>query len=90
MTLLRLPYEPTYAKMAVSGVLGAWLHVLFDAPLYRDIKPFYPLQANPLLGLLSSRTVYLVCSASFLPALALYLYVAFAAPREEGKKKGPR
>ena len=50
MSILRLPYTPTYVRMALSGVLGAWLHVLFDAPLYSDMKPFYPLQANPLYG----------------------------------------
>jgi len=77
MSLLRLPYTPTYLKMAVSGILGAWLHVLFDAPLYEDIRPFYPSQANPLYGLLSRDAVYTICSACFVPALLLYVYIAF-------------
>ena len=87
MTFLRLPYEPTYKKMAFSGVLGAWLHVLFDAPLYNDIRPFYPLRTNPLLGVISSKTVYIVCSACFLPALVLYIYVAFMEKRAQRKSR---
>ena len=81
MRFLRLPYAPTYAKMALSGVLGAWLHVLFDAPLYSDVKPFFPLQGNPLYGLLPFNRVYAVCAACFVPALLLYVYVAFVTKR---------
>jgi membrane-bound metal-dependent hydrolase YbcI (DUF457 family) len=81
MTLIRLPYSPTFAKMALSGVLGAWLHVLFDAPIYTDIMPFYPSQANPLYGCLSIDTVYSICAACFLPALIIYIFVAFVGKR---------
>lgn len=81
MCLLRLPYAPTYVKMVVSGVLGAWLHVLFDAPLYRDIRPFYPAEANPLFQCLSPRVVYGICAACFVPALAMYVFRAFVAKR---------
>jgi hypothetical protein len=49
------------AKFVVAGILGTTLHVLFDSPLYSDIKPFYPLNANPLYGLVSSSEILLVC-----------------------------
>jgi hypothetical protein len=32
-----------------AGVAGTVLHVLFDATLYSDIRPFFPSSANPLL-----------------------------------------
>ena len=85
MKSLRLPYAPTYGRMALSGVLGAWLHVLFDAPLYYDIRPFFPLQANPLCGVLSHSAVYSICTACFAPALLLYVYVAFIARRTKAE-----
>jgi membrane-bound metal-dependent hydrolase YbcI (DUF457 family) len=83
MNFVRLPYQPTYLKMALSGVLGAWLHVLFDAPIYDDIQPFYPWQANPLLGLVSPGAVYSICLLCFVPALILYVYVAFVRGEKE-------
>ncbi|MHC4250374.1 MAG: hypothetical protein ACYS9X_14695 [Planctomycetota bacterium] len=84
MRLVRLPYEPTYLKMALSGVLGVWLHVIFDSLLlYRDIRPFFPLDANPFLGLVSWGTLYRSCAISFLPALAIYVCVAFVRGRPE-------
>jgi membrane-bound metal-dependent hydrolase YbcI (DUF457 family) len=49
------------AKFAVAGILGTTLHVLFDSPMYSDIKPFYPLNANPLYGSVSSSEILVVC-----------------------------
>lgn len=48
-------------KFLLAGVFGTSLHVLFDAPLYVDIEPFYPVEANPLYGLVSSSAVYQLC-----------------------------
>ena len=81
MAFLRLPYTPTYLKMALSAVVGAWLHILFDSLLYLDIQPLYPLQANPLYGVLSHGALYLICSVCFVPTLMLYVYIAFIAKR---------
>jgi membrane-bound metal-dependent hydrolase YbcI (DUF457 family) len=75
MAVLRLPYSTTIGKATLSGVLGAWLHVLTDAPMYTDIKPFFPSMANPLYGLYSMPAAYILCSALFVPAVVLY-YVA--------------
>ncbi len=74
MNLLSLNWTPRPAKLAVSGVLGSWLHVLADSPIYADIRPFRPfLQTNPLAGTLSIETMYAICAASFVPAIILYL-----------------
>jgi membrane-bound metal-dependent hydrolase YbcI (DUF457 family) len=61
--------------MALSGILGAWLHILFDAPLYQDIKPFYPLSVNPFLDIVSMKAVYITSALFFLPALIIYLSI---------------
>ncbi len=61
------------SKFMVAGVLGTSLHVLFDAPLYGDIKPLYPLAANPFLGFASSSTVYDMCLWMGIVGLALLL-----------------
>jgi len=72
MTLLRLPYSTSLWKMAVSGMLGVWLHVLFDAPIYYEMKPLYPLGWNPFLGTPETGTVYMVSALCFVPALVMY------------------
>ena len=61
-TLLLEP-EASFKKsqFIIAGVLGTMLHVLFDAPLYLEIKPFYPLTVNPLYGSFSSLQIYLLC-----------------------------
>ena len=77
MSVLRLTYSPTLSKMAISGLLGVWMHVFFDAPLYYDIKPFYPLLANPLYDILSMNVVYIICELCFIPVVLIYIFLAF-------------
>jgi membrane-bound metal-dependent hydrolase YbcI (DUF457 family) len=73
MQLIGLRYETTMKTAIISGILGAFSHVLLDAPIYADIKPLYPLTSNPLYGLVSENTMYLFCSILCIPAFLLYL-----------------
>ena len=75
MEFFRIPYETSFKKMVFSGVLGVWFHVILDAPLYRDIHPFYPFKFNPFFGILSPSAIYGLSALSFLPALVLYALV---------------
>jgi membrane-bound metal-dependent hydrolase YbcI (DUF457 family) len=77
MLMLRLPYTTNILKMVLSGILGVWMHILFDMPLYQDIKPFYPLSINPLYGIVSENAIYVTCVFLFLPAMAMYFYIVF-------------
>jgi membrane-bound metal-dependent hydrolase YbcI (DUF457 family) len=74
MSLFKLRQEFTPKRIFVTALLGIYLHVTLDAFLYPEMSLLYPLQFNPLLGLVSSESVYLFCSLSFLPGLALYAY----------------
>lgn len=74
MDALRLDYRPAIVQALLSGVLGGWLHVFLDSMIYADIKPFYPLTANPFLGLVTFSEMYLVCGILFIPAIILYFY----------------
>ena len=57
----------------VAGVLGTMLHVLFDSPLYDDIKPFYPIAANPLYNSVSPLEVYSFCVWMGILGIVFYL-----------------
>ena len=45
----------------VAGALGTGIHVLLDAPLYDDIKPFYPMTANPVYNPTLTPEIYSLC-----------------------------
>ena len=75
MNAFRLRYSTTLVKMIVSGILGVWLHVLFDAPLYPDIRPFFPWDENPLYGIVSMFAVCRFCAICFVPAVILYVFL---------------
>jgi hypothetical protein len=42
MEKLRLHYETSFKKMALSGLLGAWLHVLIDGLYRSNVVLFWP------------------------------------------------
>ncbi|MBS7647731.1 MAG: hydrolase [Candidatus Bathyarchaeia archaeon] len=61
-------------SFVAAGILGWMLHVFFDAPLYSDIKPFYPMTANPLYNPDLTLVVYNLCI--WLGALGTIYYIA--------------
>lgn len=84
-SILSFEYKPGAIKLIVSGITGVWLHILFDAFLYTDIKPFFPLQINPLYNVLSFSTVYWICRVAFIPAIILGVVIFIL---ERKKKRG--
>jgi len=42
----------------LGGILGISLHILLDSPLYTDIKPFYPININPLYNPSLAASIY--------------------------------
>jgi membrane-bound metal-dependent hydrolase YbcI (DUF457 family) len=74
MQMLRIPYQTSFGKMAVSGVLGVWLHVLIDGIYHWDVQIFWPSKAKPLYGLISQGWVKAICVASFVAAAVAYAF----------------
>ncbi len=73
MRFFGFSYNTSFLKCLISGALGGVFHVLLDAPLYYDIKPFFPLSDNPLFGLVLGSSVYLFCMLCILPAIWLFM-----------------
>jgi membrane-bound metal-dependent hydrolase YbcI (DUF457 family) len=56
-----------------AGVSGAVLHVILDAFLYSEMKPFFPLTVNPLIyAPISNSGVYLLCVGLGILGLVFY------------------
>jgi membrane-bound metal-dependent hydrolase YbcI (DUF457 family) len=87
MRAIRLPYPGRLSTSVLSGVLGAWLHVLFDSFLYRDIRPFFPFEGNLLRGLVSSEGVHSVCLVCFPVALLLYVGIRLLGRTRGGRRR---
>lgn len=56
----------------LAGATGTMLHVLLDSPLYDDIRPLYPLAANPFYDPGSALLVYSLCVWLGLLGIAYY------------------
>lgn len=83
MAVLKLAQESSFKKILWTSFFGVYFHLLLDAFLYRDMKPFYPFEGNPLLGLFSSQQIYLFCSLSFLVGILFYLIRLAIIKREK-------
>jgi len=68
-----------FSKKAIwaASFSGVYLHILFDAPLYADIKPFCPSDFNPLYGIVSKGTMYDACGVLLLIGIFLFLFMLF-------------
>jgi membrane-bound metal-dependent hydrolase YbcI (DUF457 family) len=64
-------YELRTRTAVLSGIVGGWLHVLLDAVMYGYLRPFFPLEANPLYLPGSSDLLHLLAALALLPVLAL-------------------
>lgn len=71
--VFRLKQDSSFGKILWSSFFGVYSHILLDSPLYADIKPFYPSEANPLLSVFTPQQVYLFCGLSFLAGMLFYL-----------------
>jgi len=74
LSKLRLSQRLSRGETFLASLLGVYSHVLMDSLLYSDIRPFFPLDANPFLrGQSIAGAVYSFCVASFVLGTTLYV-----------------
>ncbi len=74
MTALKLPYKSGILKLVLSGILGAWFHVLVDAVYHWDVQIFWPYAKNPLYNIISRSSIKTTCLYFWLAAVLFYLF----------------
>ena len=70
----KIEQNSSFMNILAASIIGIYLHILLDAPLYSDIQPFFPLNFNPFLntsGLVGITTNFF-CAYCFLAAIILY------------------
>ncbi len=74
MSSLKLGQKMSKAQIFASSFLGIYLHIILDSVLYTDIRPLFPLTANPFYNssMLAGFEIYGLCTISFILGLALY------------------
>jgi membrane-bound metal-dependent hydrolase YbcI (DUF457 family) len=87
MRILRLSYQPTLSKMMLSGLLGVWLHIVFDAVLYKEANPFWPIAGNPLHQIVSYSTIFSICEICLIVAIVIYPAIAYSSYRRQRTAK---
>ncbi len=87
MQMLHIPYQTSFWKMAVSGILGVWLHVVLDAIYHPDVRIFWPSRVNPLWQLISQKQVEILCVVFFIAAAIAYAFAAASYMKQ--KKANP-
>lgn len=62
---LRIPHYPfTWTAAFAGGLVGTFSHVVLDAVMHPDMRPWWPLaEGNGLLALISTGELHLVCIA---------------------------
>jgi membrane-bound metal-dependent hydrolase YbcI (DUF457 family) len=56
------PSWPLVASLLGTSLFATWSHVVLDAIMHRDVRPFWPLSdANPLLSLVGVGVLHLAC-----------------------------
>lgn len=70
----KLEQKTSLKKTLLASLSGVYLHVLLDSPLYPEMRPFYPLNVNPLLGrgIITSPEIYILCILSFVGGIVFY------------------
>lgn len=74
LVTLKLSQDFSLKSIWMASFSGIFLHILFDSPLYRDIKPFYPSDFNPFFntGFFPAFYIYLLCILLFVAGVLIY------------------
>jgi membrane-bound metal-dependent hydrolase YbcI (DUF457 family) len=63
----------SFKKIVLASVSGIYLHILLDSLMHSDIRPFYPFDLNPFLGMTSVVGVYMLCVWSVMGGVVIYI-----------------
>ena len=74
--IFKLRQDFSSKSIWIASFSGIYLHILFDSPLYRDIKPFYPSGFNPFFNIriFSGFDIYILCILLFVAGVLMYGY----------------
>ncbi|MHA1728853.1 MAG: hypothetical protein ACTSWY_08995 [Promethearchaeota archaeon] len=69
---LKWKQNTSLKKKIIWGIIMTEVHVFLDAMIYPEMNPWLFFEGNPFLGLLSSPTIYLICSIGIVIGIVEY------------------
>ncbi len=92
MRFFKIEQEISFKKILFASLLGIYIHILLDSPIYTDIRPIFPLDFNPFFRLygLSGLLVERICIWCLLAGLIVYIVsLIIFARRNQRKSHNP-
>lgn len=87
MQTLRIPYQTSFLKMLISGVLGVWLHVVIDSIYHWDVCLFWPnRKLKPLFKLVTTQHLHTICEVFLIAAFLLYILIVILSLKKNKVK----
>ena len=74
LSVFKIEQKTSLKSTFLAALSGIYMHILLDSQMHMDIRPFYPLEANPFLnGNVSSVIdVTMFCIWSFIGGIIVY------------------
>ena len=74
LSFFKLEQKLSLKRILAAALSGIYIHILLDSRMYPDIRPFYPLEYNPLLktGIFAGLDAYILCIWGFFGAVIVY------------------
>jgi len=85
LRFFKLEQKYSLKSILAASLSGVYIHILLDSRMHLDIKPFYPLDLNPLLsrGVLVGFEIYTICIWTGILGIIVYGIKLFLTIRKE-------
>jgi membrane-bound metal-dependent hydrolase YbcI (DUF457 family) len=74
LSFFKIGQKISFTRILLASLIGIYIHILLDSPIYTDIRPFFPLNLNPfyLSDNLYRVIILIICVLSLLAGLIFY------------------
>ena len=89
LSFFKLEQESSLKSVLPASLSGIYIHILLDSRMHRDIRPFYPLDLNPLLtrSTLPGLEVHMLCGQCLIAGAIIYVIRLFLVWRRAAKQR---
>jgi len=72
--IFKVEQDYSLNSIVIGAFVGIYAHLLQDSFMHSDMNPFWPIEGNPLLGIISNSLNYELCIAGFFVGIVIYIF----------------